>query len=52
MYIHVKKENWALQIEDANLVLAPGCTVILRNEGVINMAEGKSFEAPVGAIVN
>ena len=36
----------------ANLVLVPGCTVILRNGGVINMAVGKSFEAPVGAVVN
>ena len=39
-------------IQDANLVLVPGCTVILRNGGVINMAVGKSFEAPVGVIVN
>lgn len=39
-------------INDASLVLVPGCTVILRNGGVINMASGKTFEAPVGAVVN
>ena len=39
-------------INDASLVLVPGCTVVLRNGGVINMASGKTFEAPVGAVVN
>ena len=39
-------------IQNADLVLVPGCTVILRNGGTINMASGKSFKAPVGAVVN
>ena len=39
-------------IQNADLVLVPGCTVVLRNGGVINMANGKTFEVPVGAIVN
>lgn len=39
-------------IQNANLVLVPGCTVIIRNGGVINMAPGKSFDAPIGATVN
>lgn len=28
-----------------------GCTVILRNNGIINMANGKDFDAPQGAVV-
>lgn len=39
-------------VQDANLVLAPGSTTILRNGGVINMAAGNTFKAPIGAIVN
>lgn len=36
----------------ANLVLVPGCTVVLRNGAVVNMAIGNSFHAPIGAVVN
>ena len=39
-------------IQNADLTLVPGCTVILRNGGVINMASGNIFKAPVGAILN
>ena len=39
-------------IQNADFVLVPGSSVIIRNGGVINMAVGKSFEAPVGAVVN
>lgn len=39
-------------IQDANLTLVPGCALILRNGGIIRMASGKTFEAPVGAIVS
>ena len=39
-------------IQNADLVLVPGCTVVLRNGGIINMAAGKTFEAPVGVAVN
>ena len=28
------------------------CTVIMRNNGKINMASGKNFEAPIGAVIN
>lgn len=38
-------------ISDADLDLVPTSTLILRNGGTINMASGKSFHAPVGAIV-
>ena len=38
-------------INNADITLVPGCTVIIRNNGKINMAYGKSFEAPKGAIV-
>jgi hypothetical protein len=31
---------------------SPGSTLIIRNNGVINMASGKEFIAPVGTIVN
>lgn len=39
-------------IQNANLVLVSGSTVILRNGGIINMASGKDFNAPIGAVVN
>lgn len=39
-------------LHNADLTLVPGCTVIIRHNGRINMATGKSFEAPQGAIVN
>jgi hypothetical protein len=32
--------------------MVPGSTLIIRNNGVINMASGKEFIAPVGTIVN
>lgn len=38
-------------IDNADLVLVPGCTLILRNGGIINLAVGKNFEAPIGAVV-
>ena len=38
-------------LQNANLTLVPGCTVILRNGGIINMASGSTFNAPVGAVV-
>jgi len=31
--------------------MVPGSTLIIRNGGVINMASGKEFKAPIGAIV-
>ncbi|MBO7045926.1 MAG: hypothetical protein J6W38_06180 [Prevotella sp.] len=39
-------------LQNADITMVPGCTVILRNNGKINMAPGKLFNAPVGAIVN
>jgi hypothetical protein len=39
-------------IQNADLTLIPGCSVIIRNGGVINMASENTFEAPVGAVVN
>lgn len=39
-------------VQNADLTLVPGCTVILRNGGIINMATGKTFKAPMGAILN
>ena len=38
-------------LQDADITLVPGCMVIIRNNGKINMAQGKEFQAPVGAIV-
>lgn len=39
-------------IQNANLELIPGSTLIIRNNGVINMANGKVFDAPKGVFVN
>ena len=39
-------------IQNANLELVPGCHLIVRNNGTINMASGLSFDAPVGAIID
>ena len=39
-------------IQNANLKLVPGCHLIVRNNGTINMASGLSFDAPVGAIID
>ena len=38
-------------LQDADITLVPGCMVIIRNNGKINMTQGKEFQAPVGAIV-
>ena len=38
-------------LQDADITLVPGCMAIIRNNGKINMAQGKEFQAPVGAIV-
>lgn len=38
-------------INDASLELIPGSTLIVRDGGVINMASGKEFSAPVGVNV-
>ena len=38
-------------LQNADITLIPRCTVILRNNGVINMAPGKVFNAPEGANV-
>lgn len=38
-------------IDNADLALVPGCTLILRNGGIINLAVGKTFEVPIGATV-
>ena len=32
--------------------MVPGSTLIVRNNGVVNMATGKAFVAPKGAVVN
>ena len=32
--------------------MVPGSTLIVRNNGVVNMATGNTFKAPVGAILN
>ena len=39
-------------LQNADITLVPGCTVIIRHNGKINMAPGKVFQAPVGVIVN
>lgn len=39
-------------IQNADITMVPGSTVILRNGGKINMASGKDFNAPKGVIVN
>ena len=39
-------------LQDADLELIPGCQVIIKNNGKINMANGKSFDVPVGAFVD
>ena len=39
-------------IQNANIELIPGCHVIVRNNGIINMASGVSFNAPQCAVVD
>ena len=38
-------------LQNADITMVPGCTVIVRNNGKINMASGKTFETPLGATV-
>lgn len=39
-------------LQNADITLVPGCTVIIRHNGKINMATGKSLEAPQGVIID
>ena len=39
-------------LQNADLELIPGCQVIVKNNGKINMASGKTFNAPTGVIVD
>ncbi len=39
-------------IRHANIVLDSGGSVIIRNGGVVNMASGKTFATPIGALLN
>lgn len=39
-------------LQNADLELVPGCQIIIKNNGKINMANGKSFDAPAGALVD
>lgn len=39
-------------LQNAKLELIPGCHLIIRNNGTINMAAGKIFDAPKGAIID
>jgi hypothetical protein len=47
LYINGEHPAYTLYLVDT-----PGSTTILRNGGVINMAAGNTFKAPIGAIVN
>ena len=38
-------------IINADITLVPGSTLIIRNDGIISMANGKKFEAPIGVNV-
>lgn len=39
-------------LQNADIEMLSGCQVIIKNNGKINMASGKTFNAPVGAIVD
>ena len=39
-------------LQSANLELIPGSHVIVRNNGTINMASGRNFDAPKGVVVD
>ena len=39
-------------LENADITMVPGSTLIVKNNGRIKMALGKEFHVPVGAIVN
>lgn len=38
-------------LQNADLELVPGCQVVVKNNGKVNMASGKTFDAPEGAVV-
>ena len=39
-------------INNAKFMMIPGCEVVVKNGGVINMRNGIDFELPVGAVLN
>ena len=39
-------------LQNADIIMVPGSQLIVKNNGIINMASGKTFEAPKGVIVN
>lgn len=39
-------------MDNADIVMLPGSQLILKDEGVINMASGKKLVVPKGATVN
>ncbi len=39
-------------LQNADITMVPGCTVIIKNGGKINMASGKDFNAPLGVDVS
>lgn len=39
-------------LQDADITMVPGSTLIVRNNGVVNMATGKAFVAPKGVVVD
>ena len=39
-------------LQNADITMVPGSTLIVRNNGKINMATGQVFHAPRGVIVN
>jgi hypothetical protein len=39
-------------LQNADLELVPGCHITIKNNGKINMARGKTFEAPEGVVID
>jgi hypothetical protein len=39
-------------LDNADIIMVPGSHLIIRDEGVINMASGKKLIIPKGATVN
>ena len=39
-------------LQNADITMVPGSQLIVRNNGIINMASGKTFEAPEGVVIN
>ena len=39
-------------LQNANITMVPGSQLIVRNNGIINLASGKTFEVPEGVVVN